>query len=359
VLLLRPPTAAEHDPAAIVAATELLQLAEPGTALEVSARCWLAAEVGATDVERAGGLATQAFEDARRLGDPVLHRLAGLTWHLMARGWTDPHERRAALEELLAIRQPGAKRRSDLSALVFLAGDCLEVGDRAGADAAVAQALAGSASFGATHIRWIALRNQVLLRAMEGDLDAADALLAEATALASVLPIPEAVTMPVFQQVSIRYHQHRLDELQPLIAAFAEATPPGPVTIVRGYIEAELGAPTAPMSVDRAVDTALSFDRSAAWTGLVAVAVEAAAAVGHPRTPELAALLEPQSGRHAVIVTISYLGAIDRYLALAARAAGDHERAAALFAAAQEQHRAVGATSYLERTGRELAGPGS
>lgn len=353
-LLLRPPTPLEHDPAAIDAAARLLDLAEPGSQLAVSARCWLAAEVGSTEVARAGALATAAYEDALRLGEPVVLRLAALTWHLMARGWTDPADRRRVMEDVLALRHPEGKQASDLSALVFLAGDCLELGDRAAADEAVERAVAGSATFGATHVRWIALRNQVLTTVLDGDLDLADALLAEATALAQALPIPEAVTMPVFQQVLTRYHQRRLDELHPLLVAFDDMAPPGPVTIVRAWAEAELGVPDGEASVDRAVELLLALERGAAWVGLAAITLEAAAATRHPRTAELASLLAPLSGRHAVIVTIAYLGAIDRYLGLAASAAGEPARAAELLRRAQAQHEAVGARCYLDRTAAEL-----
>jgi hypothetical protein len=354
-LLLRPPTPLEHDPAAISAAEGLLDMAEPGSQLAVAARCWLAFEVGSTEVARAAEIATTAFDDARRLGEPVAYRLAALTWHLMARGTTDPLDRRRVMEDVLRIRHPEGKPGNDLSALVFLAGDCLELGDRAATDDAVARAVAGSASFGATHVRWIALRNQVLTTTLGGDLERAEALLTEATAVASALPIPEAVTMPVFQQIVIRYHQGRLDELHPLVAAFDEVAPPGPVTMARAYLEAQLGSPTLESSVERAVELALSMERNAAWVGQVAITLEAAAAIRHPRTGELAALLAPGSGRHAVIVTIGYLGAIDRYLGLAAAATGDAEAAAGLLRRAQAQHEAVGARCYLDRTAAELA----
>jgi hypothetical protein len=182
-------------------------------------------------------------------------------------------------------------------------------------------------------------------------------LLAEATALAAALPIPEAVTMPVFQQLMARYHQGRLDELHPLLVAFDEVAPPGPVTLARSWVEAELQVPTAATSVDRAVELLLSMavERTAAWIGLAAITTEAAARVGHPRIGELAALLAPSSGRHAVIVTLAHLGAVDRYLGLAALAAGDRTGAVALLRRAQSQHEAIGARCYLERTAAELA----
>jgi DNA-binding SARP family transcriptional activator len=358
VVLLRPPTAAEHDPEAIDVATRLLALAEPGSDLDVSVRCWLSAEVGATDTEASAALARQALDDAEALDEPTLHRLAGLTWHLMARGYSHPTERRSVLASMLAAPLPAAgwRGRGDAMAQVFLAGDCLELGDRTGTERAVAAALASTGAGERTHLRWLALRNQVMLRALDGDLDGADEALADVFEVAAALPIPEAVTLPLMQQVLNRYHQHRLDELQPLISAFAAAAPlEGPVPIVAGWIDAELGVASAAESVDRAVATALALPRNAGWLGTTAIAVEAAAAVGHPATAELAARLEPRSGQHVVIVTIGYLGAVDRYLALAARAAGHHDRAAVLFDRAQAQHRAVGAPCYLERTARELA----
>jgi len=273
----------------------------------------------------------------------------------MARGFTPPAERRELLEQLRTLALPTGQRRSDVTVQVFLAGDCLELGDRRGAEAAVAASLAGTSATERTHLRWLALRNRVMLLALDGDLDGADDALVEVMEVAAALPIPEAVTMPLMQQVLNRYHQGRLFELQPLISAFAATSPPeGFLPVVAGWIEAEVGTDTAAASVDRAVKAAHLMPRDAGWTGRMAIAVEAAAAVGHPGTAELAAQLAPLSGRHVVIVTIGYLGAVDRYLALAARAAGDEERAASLFDRAQAQHRAVGAACYLERTAREL-----
>lgn len=86
--------------------------------------------------------------------------------------------------------------------------------------------------------------------------------------------------------------------------------------------------------------------------------VEAAAHVRHPRTAELAALLESRSGEHVVIVTMAYFGAVDRYLGLAAAATGDEDRAHTLLRSALDQQRAIGAAPYMERTEAELAALG-
>lgn len=354
VILLRPPTEVEHDAELVTIARRLLELCEPRSGLAASVKCWIAAEIYSREPEEAAELATAAVEDAHRLGDPALHRLAALTWHLLARAFTDPGCRRSAMELVRTIRSPIGRGMADVTAGVFLTGDCLELGDRAAAEHIADEVAHATRGFGSTHLRWLALRNLVMLRVLAGRLDEAEELAAEAGAVAAALPIPEAVTMPVFQSLTLRYHQHRFDELHPLLVAFDEIAPRGsPVPIVRGWVEAELGLPTAPASVDRAVTALSALPRSAGWVGLTAITLEAAATVGHPSTAELAASLESRSGEHAVIVTIAYLGAIDRYLGLAARATGDTERARALLQRAAEQHEAIGTLPYLARTTAE------
>lgn len=360
--VLRPPSIGEVDDEMIELVEQLVDLTAPGSRLRAMLLSWLSVELASSDDSaRASALGGDAVAIARSMQDAVLLRQTVLAWHLASRPFVPAVERRAAMEELLTLRSPLGKRAGDLVARVFIAGDCLELGDHASAAAHVASVLAESAGFGATHLRWLALRNTVLLRAMEGHLDEAEVVGAEAAAVAARLALPEAMLLQVLQLVVTRYHQGRLDELHPMIAAFAAGAPspvPIPLVLTLAWIEAELGLESAPDRVDAAVEAVLTMPRFAAWAGLVAITVEAAAKVGHARTADVAALLEPWSGQHVVIVTIGYLGAVDRCLGLAAASVGDQDRARVLLRSALDQHRAIGATPYVARSEAELAALG-
>lgn len=357
---LRPPAFGEVDLEMLGLVDQLLALTRAGSRLRSLLLCWQSVELGAQDAERSAATGREALAIARELQEPVLLRQAILVWHLVDRAFAPALLRRAALEELLGLRSTLGKRTGDLTARVFLVGDCLELGDHPAATAAAAAVLEGTTGFGPSHLRWLALRNTVLLRAMEGNLDEAEAGGVAAGEVAIALALPEAMTLQMLQLLVTRYHQGRLDELHPMVAAVAgsDLGVASPVRIVLGWMEAELDRDSAPTTVETSVSDALAQPRLVAWVGLVAIACEAAAKVGNPRTPELAALLEPLSGQHVVIVTIGYLGAVDRYLGLAAAAAGDTDRARSLLQSALDQHRAIGSRPYVERTETELAALG-
>jgi hypothetical protein len=159
----------------------------------------------------------------------------------------------------------------------------------------------------------------------------------------------------VMQLILTRYHQGRLDEVQPFMAAVADAVPDQVgVLIALALIETELGHPHGPVAVDNVVGALSSWTSAAAWLGMRTVALESMAKVGHQRTAEIAAVLAPWSGEHAVIATLGYLGAVDRVLGLAAAATGDRRRARTLLQRAIQQHEAIGSPPYAERSRSEL-----
>ena len=236
-----------------------------------------------------------------------------------------------------------------------LAADCLQLGDGVSAAQAVERALAGTARFGPTHLRWIAVRSDVLLATKDGRLDHAEAVGEEAAAMAAAMPWPDAAAIQVIQHILIRYHQGRLGEVQPFMAAVVDADPEQiGAAISLAFIEAELGLAHAPATVDHVVGVLDRIRSAPAWIGMTAAALEAMAKVRHPRTADVARSLARFSGEHAVIATIGYFGAIDRLLGLAAAACGDVVGARTLLARAVDQHVAVGSPPYAERTRREL-----
>ena len=353
---MRPPPFDQPDASMIHLAECLLELSAPGSRVQATMLCWLALElIASSEPDRAAAAGTEAVSIARSLDDPVLLRQATITWHLTNRVTATPVQRRDVLEVLLALRSPVGKRAGDLTARIFLAGDHLELGDLGAARSVVGAALDASAGFGATHLRWLALRNAVLLAAMEGDLEEAEALGIDSAAVAASFALPEAMMLQLLQLVMTRYHQGRLDEIEPMISALAAVDPPTPLLqIVLGWVAAELDLPSSVAAVDAGVAALRTLPRDAPWVGLVAMMTEATAKVGHSSVGDMASFLEPWSGSHVVIVTIAYLGAVDRYLGLAAAARGDLVQGRDLQEAGHALHVLVGSRPYVARSRREL-----
>jgi hypothetical protein len=335
---------------------QVIELTEPGSRRHATALGWLTVElVAGPERERAYAIGQDALAAARRIGDPVLLRQIVHTWHLAARVDVPAHQRRAIVEEVLALHAPQGKRAADLLGWVTLAGDCLQQGDADAAATAVRMASAGTAGFGATHLRWIALRSEVMLATKDGRLDEAEAIADEAAAMAASMPWPDAPGIQAMQLILLRYHQCRLDEVQPFMASVA-ADAPGQVGVLTAlaFIEAELGHPHAPEAVDDVARVMRAVTTAPSWLGMMTVVLESMAKVGHRRTAEVATMLEPFSGDHGVITALCYFGAIDRVLGLAAAATGDTDRARKLLRRAEQQHLSVGSPVYAARTRREL-----
>ena len=167
---------------------------------------------------------------------------------------------------------------------------------------------------------------------------------------------PDAQLQLVVQTLVRRYHQGRLVELHPLVAAFAaDEKAPDFARCVLAWIEVEIGAASASVALDAALAAARAAPRDLTWKLVLAITAEAAAGLGHAAADEIARMLEPWSSLHVITTTLTYLGAIDRYLALGAAAAGDLDRAVSLGERALDQHRGVGSPPYVAWTAAELA----
>ena len=302
---------------------QVIDLTDPGSRRRATALGWLTVEL-AVGPELRRALTRSA---ARRSPSPGGSATLRCCARSSTRGTSPPVSRSPppsggrSSRRRSALRAPAGKRAADLLGLVTLAGDCLQLGDAAAAAAAVQAAMAGTAGFGSTHLRWIALRSDVMLATKDGRLEHAEAVGEEAAAMAASMPWPDAPSIQVIQHILTRYHQGRLDEVRPFMAAVAEAAPEQVgVLIALAFIETELGHEHGPVAVDDVVRMLSSLTSAAAWLGMTTVVLESMAKVEHPRTADIAATLAPWSGEHAVITTLGYFGAVDRVLGLAAAA---------------------------------------
>ena len=210
--------ATDNEMVAII--EQVIGLTEPGSRRRATALGWLPVELSVgSDMRRAHQVGARALAIARRLDDPALLRQIVHTWHLAARVEVPAAERRVVVEKTLALRAPAGKRAADVLGWVTLAGDCLQLGDAGAAAGAVDAALAATAGFGATHLRWVALRSEVMLATKDGRLEHAETVGEQAANMAASMPWPDTPSIQVMQLILIRYHQERLHEVQPFMAA--------------------------------------------------------------------------------------------------------------------------------------------
>lgn len=145
----------------------------------------------------------------------------------------------------------------------------------------------------------------------------------------------------------MRYAQGRLGELEPAVRHFADAQPEMPVwrcglvcVLLQTGRDAELEREYYRLSADGFG----GLPRDNLWLPALAFLAEACAHLDDREGARtLGALLAPYAGRNVVTPDVAYVGPVDRYLALVAATAGDHEQAAARFASARALARKMGA----------------
>jgi hypothetical protein len=333
----------------------LLDLAPAGTPLRVLLLCWLGMELGWTyDDRRLKAVVDEALDTARVLRDPGIFLLAANAWHFLSR-FVHPAVRRDLVDEVLEVSDRLGEPLG-LQFLMYRTVDSLELGDHHAAAEAVRDAKARVAASHWSYEPWVVRRTEVMFATLEGRLDEADRLGDGFAAMTPPDGAPDAQLQLVVQTLVRRYHQGRLEELHPLVAAFAaDEKAPDFARCVLAWIEVEIGAASASVALDAALAAARAAPRDLTWKLVLAITAEAAAGLGRPAADEIARMLEPWSSLHVITTTLTYLGAIDRYLALGAAAAGDLDRAVSLGERALDQHRGVGSPPYVARTAAELA----
>ncbi|MBL8777700.1 MAG: AAA family ATPase [Acidimicrobiales bacterium] len=272
-------------------------------------------------------------------------------------GAAEVEERARVAEKLRACAPPGTRRH--VEAVRLTAHTRLELGDRAGYEGAVDELR----RLGEDRGSWDALlwsrvaSGQVAL--MEGRID--DSMVAarelEAVSGGSVY----AWSLATMQDCHRRLERGQLGELLPMIEALVPQYDLAGVraVFVQCLLQADEAERAPDVLDDLGRDGFASLRQEQTSTGALALLLEAALDLGRPDdVAALAARLAPHTG-HLVVSTqgVFTLGAVDRYLAVAALVAGDDVTAEALLASAAQLETAVGATlaaAYTEVAGQWL-----
>jgi DNA-binding SARP family transcriptional activator len=177
---------------------------------------------------RMAELSVEAMRIADRLDDPEarVHALAARRRAL----WDAPHldQRLATSTEMLTRAQQVGDLELQLQAHAWLVVDLLEHGERDAVDAQIGAFTAGAEQLRQPLYIWHATVWRAMRALMDGRLDAADELAAEA--LAAGAP-GESVTAPMYyavQLLAIRREQARIGELEPAARQMVESNPDRP-----------------------------------------------------------------------------------------------------------------------------------
>jgi DNA-binding SARP family transcriptional activator len=298
--------------------------------------------------DRRVALAEEAIALARQVDDAATLALVLSDAHLAT--W-DPDSPERALpwaSEIYALAEQVGNMELALTAHSWRISLLLELGELADVDLEIE-------AFARTAERLHQPRGQIgshlhgCARALiDGRFDEAERLLEKAADFAGLLRQDQFLGMRVAALAFVmRYAQGRLPELEPAVRQFADAQPAMPVwrcgllcVHLQTGNEAELRR-----EYDRlAADSFGTLPRDNLWLPAAAFLAEACAHLGDRQGARtLESLLAPYAGRNVVTPDVAYVGPVDRYLALVAATAGDHEQAATWFASALHLARKMGA----------------
>lgn len=207
--------------------------------------------------------------------------------------------------------------------------------------------------------QWLVAVHRAAVALLEGDFDAAEGLVAEASSLGERAQTWSSAVSYGLQLYVLRWQQGRLTEVEELVRRSASEHATYPIfRCVLTHLLAELGAEdeAARELQSLAVDRFASIPFDEEWDVSVCLLAQAAARLGDVESAAtLYDLLLPYAGR----VTFSYpevsVGPVARYLGLLASAVGRNQDASRHFEEAIAISEAIGARSWLLRSRENLA----
>lgn len=305
------------------------------------------------------GLAREALQIARELGDDGTLAIALCTAQLATSGPDRTEQGLAWLEELFALTDRCGETVMSLAARSRHVDLLLELDDFAGADTAIETLERLAREARDRRAAAFAPLHRARRAALEGRLDDAQRMLDEVAAIAGEL---SASTIPITvasQGVVLTWLQHGLREVIDVTRAYAAAAPAMPVW--------RAGLAAALADAGRREEALLEFDRLAAddfaalprdnlWLAAMALLTEAVLALDLPeQAVALYDKLAPFAGRNVVLPTVGYLGPVQVWLGILARVAGREAEALEQFTSARTQALRDGARTALSRINVEEA----
>jgi DNA-binding SARP family transcriptional activator len=287
------------------------------------------------DLARRRALAGEAIAMADRLGDAVAARV--LYPALVAGAGPDNLDQRLSLAaSLVTIGRRLGDHEAHCRGLMCRADVLVELGDRAGAEAALDAAERAVADLRHPYCAFEVTMRRAGLALLAGKLEEAEALIERTAALARARNVPASQLAAVqgSQLLVLRAEQGRMGELVDALGGLSALSPRFGPTIL-AYAAAETGrSAEARRHIGRAVANVLDGPRDIQWLAAGMLCAMTCARLTDAGTAHaLYRALAPWAGRMTWVTAVS-CGPTDYGLGLLAATAGDHERADAHLMAA-------------------------
>jgi class 3 adenylate cyclase len=178
------------------------------------------------DPERAGELAREGAEMARRVGEPrPLASALSRVIFVIALGPEGAEERMRIADEITALGESSGEREYALRGHFFRLRECLEVGDMPGVDRELARFTEVAEELRIPQWLWRIRTYRCMRSLIDGDLEAAERLAGEARAGGEQAQEPLANQLYAIQLLQVRRLQGRVGELRDPVRALADRYP--------------------------------------------------------------------------------------------------------------------------------------
>jgi tetratricopeptide (TPR) repeat protein len=299
--------------------------------------------------ERVRALAAEALATARRLGDRDLVGHVFDQVHVML----DRDEQLRTLSELARPAPGEAAVVVDPVAKVRLARLRLTLGDASTLESDVEEAVRAGEDLCDPTLRQFAGWLRTTVAFLQGRLDEAERLAAEARALHDQLGFWGGAELYGFNLVLVRREQGRLAEIAPFLDAMLRRSTYPAVAKVRALSALERG--DLPQVRALLAGDPIPRARDFIWSTEMALLAEAAAVAGLPCAEEVYDLLCPASDQVVTMSAYACLGAVSHYLGLLAGSLGRAGDARAHLEDAVALNDRIGAVPWAVRSRFELA----
>ena len=304
---------------------------------------------------RGPGLALQAVEMARRLGDPAAMAEALRAHHLALRQSGTVAERLAVTTEIVRLAELAGDRELALDGRDYRVGDLLELGDIRAADADLAAYTRLAEELRQPKYLWCVAALGALRASMAGRFDEAEQLAERALALGNEVQQWEVRATVGALIFMLRIQQGRLQELVVPMQEFVAQYPHLPAwRAPLAFVQSELGhVEDARQELDHLVMNDHSPTDPLSTIALLAAACASVGDAGC--ATRLYERLLPHAGRNVAAAPGLCIGAADRYLGLLACTMERWEEAQAHFEAALAINTRMGARPWVAFTQYDYA----
>jgi class 3 adenylate cyclase/tetratricopeptide (TPR) repeat protein len=300
--------------------------------------------------DRRLSLADEALAMARRLGDRatlahVLYQRHDTIWHP-----STLDERLRLVSELAEV---GDSVRDRYYAALVGIGPALEAGELDLADARIAQASALGDELQEPPLRWFVLLPRATRAVIAGDIEQAEALADEGLRIGTDTGQPDALLAYAGTVLITRLLSRRLDEIDGAYGTAAAEVGDSPITqMMMGWLDAELGRPddAADVLAQLAADDFGVVRKDLTWLAVIAGCAEMCAAVPDRAIAEgIRDRLLAHRGVFVTVASAAWLGPVDYYLALTEVVLGERDAARDHFDEAEAALDRLAAPAWLAR----------